>query len=530
VSISRKKQDKKGTKKGCCRKKGSEPKKEVDKQKNMWVLSSFLLLGAPVREVLQNLGPEAYFDAHPEINWRDGAKQYMERVHHPDPVQFTGVLPTPVAAKPVAKPAPLVAKPAPYVAKPAPLAAKPAPYVAKPAPLAVKKPTPAPMATARPTPAAAVKPAVRSQVLVVISDHGAHTAEFGKALNTHPCVYDVETPFSYSSMIWSSTNELPECADVPMPDAVFNSDSPKVLMNDDNPQLKAKILKLTTSTKKPLSVTPSALAGPVSPIYQGLKYNIADYFVRIRDLVCQGVPADVCPPSECTIAMQFFPQFVNANTAWQESKDDAPSACTAARNAKAMDAWTKALTDMQAHPKVSMYKIMRNEVDRQFDVFRQFSPPGTQFDCNLQRSSSEFQDVSNTYVDDKKQIETCWTEMPAAEKCLNDALALVGLDSEPMAGKGATILLADGPHKVSLPPAKTAAAKPVAIAAKPARKHELDTQNSKPQEQSCADTPYAIFEIQVKDPTLPEGIFARVEKVGEDHHNSDPGENHGGAT
>ena len=491
-------------------------------------------LGASVLGGAEVLGPEAFFDAHPEINWRDGAKQFMERVHHPDPVQFTGVLPTPVvAAKPVAKPAPLAAKPTPYaakpaplaakpapfVAKPAPLAAKPAPYVAKPAPLAVKKPTPAPMATARPTPAAAVKPAVRSQVLIVISDHGAHTAEFGKALNTHPCVYDVETPFSYSSMIWSSTNELPECADVPMPDAVFNADSPKVLMNDNNPQLKAKILKLTTSTKKPLSVTPSALAGPVSPIYQGLKYNIADYFVRIRDLVCQGVPADVCPPSECTIAMQFFPQFVNANTAWQESKDDAPSACTAARNAKAMDAWTKALTDMQAHPKVSMFKIMRNEVDRQFDVFRQFSPPGTQFDCNLQRSSSEFQDVSNTYVDDKKQIETCWTEEPAAEKCLNDALALVGLDSEPMAGKGATILLADGPHKVSLPPAKTAAAKPVALAAKPARKHEVDTQSSKQQEQSCADTPYAIFEIQVKDPTLPEGIFARVEKVGEDHHN-----------
>jgi len=44
-SISRKKQDKKGTKKGCCRKKGSDPKKEVDK--NMLALSSFLLLGAP---------------------------------------------------------------------------------------------------------------------------------------------------------------------------------------------------------------------------------------------------------------------------------------------------------------------------------------------------------------------------------------------------------------------------------------------------------------------------------------------------
>jgi hypothetical protein len=218
-------------------------------------------------------------------------------------------------------------------AKPAPaaVAAKPAPaaVAAKPAPAAVAaKPAPAAVA-AKPAPTVAPSTA---KVLVLVSDHGSGTSEFGQALNTHPCVFDVETPFSFSNTLWSKSKlDLP--CDATMPHAIFDADTGQMTMTA-NHQLDSKLITLSQSKTKHVSLTPAEFNGDASPLYSGLRYNLADYFVRIRDLVCKGVPADVCPPSECTVTLQMFPQFINANTAWQEMKEDEPSACTAARNDK----------------------------------------------------------------------------------------------------------------------------------------------------------------------------------------------------
>jgi hypothetical protein len=165
-------------------------------------------------------------------------------------------------------------------------------------------------------------------VLVLVSDHGSGTSEFGQALNTHPCVFDVETPFSFSNTLWSKSKlDLP--CDATMPHAIFDADTGQMTMTA-NHQLDSKLITLSQSKTKHVSLTPAEFNGDASPLYSGLRYNLADYFVRIRDLVCKGVPADVCPPSECTVTLQMFPQFINANTAWQEMKEDEPSACTAA--------------------------------------------------------------------------------------------------------------------------------------------------------------------------------------------------------
>ena len=238
-----------------------------------------------------------------------------------------------VAAGGAAKPAPTaVARPGP-AARPTPAAtaARPAlgAVTAKPAPAAVAaKPAPAAVA-AKPAPTVAPSTA---KVLALVSDHGSGTSEFGQALNTHPCVFDVETPFSFSNTLWSKSKlDLP--CDATMPHAIFDADTGQMTMTT-NHQLDSKLITLSQSKTKHVSLTPAEFNGDASPLYSGLRYNLADYFVRIRDLVCKGVPADVCPPSECTITLQMFPQFINANTAWQEMKEDEPSACTAARNDK----------------------------------------------------------------------------------------------------------------------------------------------------------------------------------------------------
>ena len=43
---------------------------------------------------------------------------------------------------------------------------------------------------------------------------------------------------------------------------------------------------------------PVGLTGDVPSLYENLPYSFAEYFVRVRNLVCSGVPEKVCPPSD----------------------------------------------------------------------------------------------------------------------------------------------------------------------------------------------------------------------------------------
>ena len=347
----------------------------------------------------------------------------------------------------------------------------------------------------------------RAQVLVVVSDHASGTTEFGKALAKHPCVFDLGEPFAFSDTVWS-TSEVAQCDSYTSPIGIFDADT-RALKSNVNPQLKEKILKMGTSVSKPIlvdqRVTP--LTGDASPLYNGLHYNLADYFVRVRDLVCKGVAADVCLPSQCTITLNMFPAYVNANTAGKLMEDDVQSPCTIARNEKAMAAWNEALETMQTHPKVAMVEIARREVDRQFSAFKRFSPPSSKFDCSLPRPPSTFATASKLYVDGKIEIEDCWTGAEAADKCLGDALQLVGLTIEPMGGMGARVMA--GPNATT---AWTTLLEPMNSGA---ADHGFGTE-----EQACSTDPTAIYEVLANDvnhkPTAndPNAIVKRVLKVG----------------
>ena len=318
-------------------------------------------------------------------------------------------------------------------------------------------------------PAAAVKPPLlvatdHPHVLVLVSDHASGTSEFGRALQTHPCVYDLEEPFSFSSMVWSTT-KVHGCNASSFADAIFDADT-GTIMKKANPVLSEKILGLR-DTKKP-GFQPVGLTGDDPSLYEGLNYDFAEYVVRIRDLVCKGVPANVCPPSDCTITLKFFPQFVNANTAGQLTKEKPPTKCVKDRNDKTMVAWVHALKTMGDNKKVAMMTIMRNESDRQFSTFHQYAPAGTQFDCSLRREPTTFSIMSRKYTDGLINIEDCWTGPGGAGKCLSDALELVGLSAVPM-GDAGTRLMA-GPsldwaaHGNAMAPATAPALAPVPAA------------------------------------------------------------------
>jgi hypothetical protein len=237
-------------------------------------------------------------------------------------------------------------------------------------------------------------------------------------------------------MVWSTT-KVHGCNASSFADAVFDADTGTILKKA-NPVLSAQILGLS-DTKKP-GFQPNGLTGDDPSLYEGLSYDFAEYVVRIRDLVCKGVPANVCPPSDCTITLKFFPQFVNANTAGQLVKERPPTKCVKDRNDKTMVAWVHALKTMAENKKVAMMAIMRNESDRQFSTFHQFAPAGTQFDCSLRREPTTFSVMSRKYTDGLINIEDCWTGPGGAGKCLRDALELVGLSADPMGDMGTRVM------------------------------------------------------------------------------------------
>ena len=289
---------------------------------------------------------------------------------------------------------------------------------------------------------------VRPQVLVIISDHGSGTAEFGAALQTHPCMIDLGEPFAFKKTVWA-TNEVSGCTGsmaTDMSTTIFNAVTGE-LMRSSNPVLMDRIAaqkthvaiygkSSETQVRRPVALN---IVGDEASLYDGLHYNFAEYVVRIRDHVCAGVPATVCAAADCTITLKMLPQFVNGNTAGVLMKDDPPtSKCTTARNEKAMIAWKDALQSMVDSPKVATFALTRNERDRQMSLFKEYGMIMGKFDCSLARDPSSFASVA-TYpsVDDQISIEDCWTGTAGANKCLETALKLVGLSAEDCATAGA---------------------------------------------------------------------------------------------
>ena len=290
----------------------------------------------------------------------------------------------------------------------------------------------------------------RAQVLVIVSDHGSGTTEFGQALNEHPCVFDLGEPFAYTStplregVVWSTLSvPVPGCNMSSFAKAIFDSDTGTLIRNS-NPVLTEKILALSAQgakhgTKKP-GFQPVGLTGDSPSLYEGLEYDFAEYFSRVRDLVCAGVPENICPPSDCTITLKLFPQFVNGNTAGQLLSAKPPTKCMNDRNAKTMLSWNAALESIKQHPKVAALTLTRDEESRQFSVFHRFAPVNTQFECSVPRPSYEFATGSTHYTDVQVAIEDCWKGAEGAATCLSDALQLVGLSTEPMGDRGTALM------------------------------------------------------------------------------------------
>ena len=373
--------------------------------------------------------------------------------------------PQPVAARPPPPPPPSLLRQPPSLLRQPPPPPPPPPPPRRPPPPPPPPPPPAPPTPPTPTPSPPIiypwdvgyptepptektektEPAdeeapaptpdpFRAQVLVIVSDHGSGTTDFGAALNTHPCMFDLGEPFANPSGLWS-TNAAPGCV---FPGSIFNADN-GVLIQKNNTQLTQRIGKLRS---KPMGMQPDkSLVGESPLLYEGLHYDLGEYFVRIRDQVCASVPAYVCLPSDCTITVKMFPQWVNANTGPSYLKDDAASNCTITRNEKAMKAWNKELSSMRDNPKVATFTLIRKEVDRQFSIFRRFSVSGSRFDCSFVRPPNPFATVSSSYTDRTMYVEDCWNGAPGADQCLGDALHLVGLSEKPMGSPGVNIML-----------------------------------------------------------------------------------------
>ncbi|KOO22760.1 glucan -beta-glucosidase [Chrysochromulina tobinii] len=285
----------------------------------------------------------------------------------------------------------------------------------------------------------------RAQVLVVVSDHGSGTSTFGKALQTHPCMFDLGETFT-ANYPWSSTKNLKACGESQDRSAIFDAES-GLLLRKSNDQLSSKFA--SSFDDKEIQVGSKAADGADPSLYANLPYDLGEYFVRMRDLICKNVPEKMCAPSECSITVKMFPQFFDGTTGGFSDADDKPSECTIARNDAALKAWKKELASMTANPKVATLALIRYERDRQFSTFHRFTAPGTKFDCSFPRKPYDFAVVANQVADGHIQIENCWTGAAGAAECLKNALSLVGLTPELMGDKGTTLMTGGTKESIS---------------------------------------------------------------------------------
>ena len=299
--------------------------------------------------------------------------------------------------------------------------AQPQPALKARAPVPVQQSKEAP-AKGAPAHAPATIAATRAEVLVVVSDHGSGTSTFDQTLNEHPCMFNVGEPFGPGDMLWSSS-EVPGCTSKAFSDAIFDAKS-GTLTHTENPKLQRAIetARMKLPGKKLTAID-------TRPLYHNLQDDLADFFVRVRDLVCKGVPEDVCPASHCTISVKMFPSYVFGDTKGQQTKDDAPGPCIEAQNAQAMTAWKAALASFDKSPKIATLQLRRNEVDRQFSFFHRFTGVGTQFDCSIPRPPFAFATWAKSHTDLQMQSEDCWAE---PDTCATPSLrrALTNLPSD----------------------------------------------------------------------------------------------------
>ena len=268
----------------------------------------------------------------------------------------------------------------------------------------------------------------RAQVLVMVSDHGSGTSNLEKALGTHPCMFSLGETFG-TKLLWSKGKDPAECTPGRGGEFVlFDADSGNFNSGSVPPIEK----EIAGSIEDCLSNNLGKDRNPIDSahsLFPGLQYNLADYYVRVRDLVCKGVPADVCPPSDCTISVKMFPAHVDGKAVEQFTKADVATECTLKKNDEAMEAWKKELDHLKQNPKVATLKVTRNERDRQFSTFHRFGID-PEFDCSFPRPPSSFATASKEYADVEIQNENCWADAPGAETCLRDALQLVNLSAE----------------------------------------------------------------------------------------------------
>ena len=364
--------------------------------------------------------------------WRNPAAAPTKPAVAPKPAPAVVPAPAQVAAAP---------KPHPWTPNPEP---KPEPVAEAPVAAPVREVAAAPKLVKEP-PASAAKPAAapkeplytgHPQVLVIVSDHGSGTSDLGVALNTHPCMHDLMEPFGEAFALWSSS-KLPECDEMrTVKNALFDADT-HTLVNAVNAKLSGTIDRVLSH------VNHSPFTTDYSVLYKDLDYNLAEYFVRVRDLVCSNDVSGKCPPEDCAIVLKLFPAYVDVSTDGQKVRTDQPDKCAAAKNARNAVAWSDALLSLQKNPKVATLQYNRNELDRQFSNFHRFSQAGTKFDCTLHRSPTEYAVVAKDFTDTQLEAEDCWKGTEGADLCLGEALKLVGLNATAMLGKGTNVMVGE---------------------------------------------------------------------------------------
>jgi hypothetical protein len=289
------------------------------------------------------------------------------------------------------------------------------------------------------------------RVLVLVEDHGTGSTTFGTAIDTHPCMVDMDESFVVPDMspIWIQPD--PEFQLV----GIFGADG--ALQMPSNASVAYRLEKAAKRKPDALGEMPYEVDG----LYTDLPLDIAVYLVRVADHVCSHMDEEVCPRENCAVNFKWFPQYTGGTTGPDKLAlgDHIPGPTAERREELARELWARSLQQLLNHPRVSVMRLTREPTDRELSVFRRFQAPTENtaaafvasaqswFNCELDRQQTPYDMIAEQLgLGAPIVIEECWESAEGGRACADRALGAVDLDSAYMTDEGLALLDPDSGH------------------------------------------------------------------------------------
>jgi len=255
---------------------------------------------------------------------------------------------------------------------------------------------------------------IRTQLLLVVSDHGTGSSTYLESMGTHECAFNLHEPL---------TNAFDP----------GDSGFAGALATRTNEKLDKRIRDDHTQKGKWEVETPL----PAST-YDCLNMEgMGTYLMRVARHVCGSMPADLAAKcgGSCVAVAKVFPAYLGGDSGWgfntarvYDPKDPYGLGLV---HPEAFTIWNKTMASMAKMANTQMSVLTRDEADRALSCWRRFTYHQDWFNCDVKRAGKQtvFEASARQITGAKVvNIEDCRSE-EGARACIQTPFSLFGLNA-----------------------------------------------------------------------------------------------------